>query len=58
MATQSGVLAGRIPWTEEPGKLWSMESQRVRYDLAAKQEQKVSTFLGVASPGHTHTLLL
>ena len=59
MATQSGVLAGRTPWTEEPGKLWSMESQRVRYDLAAKQQQqKVSTFLGVASPGHTHTLLL
>ena len=24
MATHSSVLAWRIPWTEEPGRLWSM----------------------------------
>ena len=30
MATRSSVLAGRIPWTEEPGGLQSMGSQRVR----------------------------
>ena len=30
MATYSSILAGRIPWTEEPGGLWSMGSQRVR----------------------------
>ena len=29
MATHSSILAGKIPWTEEPGGLWSMESQRV-----------------------------
>ena len=29
-ATHSSVLAWRIPWTEEPGGLWSMGSQRVR----------------------------
>ena len=30
MATYFSILAGRIPWTEEPGGLWSMGSQRVR----------------------------
>ena len=29
MATHSGTLAWRIPWTEEPGRLQSMESLRV-----------------------------
>ena len=29
MATHSGILAWRIPWTEEPGGLQSMGSQRV-----------------------------
>ena len=31
MATHSSVLAWRIPWTEEPGRLQSMGSQRVRH---------------------------
>ena len=26
-ATHSSILAWRIPWTEEPGGLWSVESQ-------------------------------
>ena len=30
MATHSGILAGKTPWTEEPGGLQSMGSQRVR----------------------------
>ena len=30
MATHSGILAWGIPWTEEPGELQSMGSQRVR----------------------------
>ena len=33
MATHSSILAWRIPWTEEPGGLQSIEVQRVRYDL-------------------------
>ena len=33
MATHSRILAWRFPWTEEPGRLQSMGSQRVRYDL-------------------------
>ena len=32
MATHSSILAWRIPWTEEPGGLPSMESQRVGCD--------------------------
>ena len=32
MATHSSVLAWRIPWTEKPGRLQSMESHRVRHD--------------------------
>ena len=32
MATQSNVIAWEIPWTEEPGGLESMGSQRVRHD--------------------------
>ena len=32
MATHSGVLAWRIPWTEEPGGLQPMGSQRVGHD--------------------------
>ena len=33
MATHSSILAWKIPWTEEPGGLLSMEVQRVRYNL-------------------------
>ena len=32
MSTYSSMLAWRIPWTEEPGGLQSMGSQRVRHD--------------------------
>ena len=32
MATHSSILAWRIPWTEEPGGLKSVESQKVRHD--------------------------
>ena len=32
MATHSSILARIIPWTEEPGGLQSMGSQRVRHD--------------------------
>ena len=37
MATHSSILAWRVPWTEEPGRLQSMRSHRVghnRSDLA------------------------
>ena len=32
MATHSSILAGRIPWTEEPGGLHSMGLQRVGHN--------------------------
>ena len=31
----------KIPWTEESGRLQSMELQRVRHDLVTKQQQRV-----------------
>ena len=34
MATHSSILAWRIPWIEEPGRLLSMGSQRVGHDWA------------------------
>ena len=34
MATHSSTLAWKIPWTEEPGRLKSMVSHRVRHDWA------------------------
>ena len=32
MATHFSILAWRIPWTKEPGRLQSMGLQRVRHD--------------------------
>ena len=31
MATNSSILAWKISWTEEPGRIQSMDSQRVRH---------------------------
>ena len=33
MAPHSSTLAWRIPWVEEPGRLQSMGSRKVRYDF-------------------------
>ena len=38
MVTHSSILACKIPWTEEPGGLQSMGLQRIRGDLATKQQ--------------------
>ena len=43
MATHPSIVAWRIPWTEEPGALQSMGSQRAGHNWVAK---------------HVHTLLL
>jgi len=32
MASYSSILAWRIPWTEEPGGLQSLTSQKVKHD--------------------------
>ena len=47
MANCSSILAWRIPWTEEPGGLQSMGSQKVRHDLATTPPAPINT--------HTHT---
>ena len=44
MAAHSSILAWRIPWTEKPGRLQSMLSQKVRHDC-----------LHVCVHAHTHT---
>ena len=45
MATHSRILVWRIPWTEEPGGLQSMGSQRVRHDLVSKTTTVLSVQL-------------
>ena len=42
MATHSSILAWRIPWTGEPGRLQSMGSQRAGHDLATTQIRKTN----------------
>ena len=45
MAIHSSILAWKILWTEEPGGLQSMGSQRVRHYLAIKQQQQTTVFI-------------
>ena len=45
--THSSILAWRIPWTEEPGGLQSLGSQRVRHDWMTNTHRHTHT--------HTHT---
>ena len=42
MATRSNILAWAISWTEEPGGLQSMGSQRVGHDLATKRTSLIA----------------
>ena len=45
MATHSSILAWRIPWTEEPGRLQSMGSQRVTHDCATNTHTHTHTHI-------------
>ena len=45
MATHSSILAWEIPWTEEPGELQPMGSQRVGHDLATEKQQHIYQYL-------------
>ena len=40
MATHFSILAWEIPWIEEAGRLQSTGSQRIRLELATKQQQQ------------------
>ena len=42
MATHASTLAWRIPWTEDPGRLWSMGSHRVGHDSVTSLSLSVS----------------
>ena len=45
MATHSRSLASKIPQTEESARLQSMGSQRVRHNLATKQQQRMYSLM-------------
>ena len=45
MATHSSVLAWKIPRTEEPGGLQSMESRRVGHDWATENAWKIDSYV-------------
>ena len=44
MATHFSILAWRIPWTEEPERLWSMGSQRVRHNWSNLASRHVCVY--------------
>ena len=46
MATRSNILAWEIPWTEEPGRLQPMGSQKVRHDWATNTLASICNILG------------
>ena len=64
MATHSSVLAPKIPWTEERGRLPSMGSQRVGHDWATSLSlwllwiELLWTFLNKQFCRHLHSSLL
>ena len=39
MATHPGIVAWETPWTEEPGRLQSIGSQRAGHDSATKEQE-------------------
>ena len=58
MATHSNILAWKIPWTEEPGRLQPMGLQRVRPDRALSLSLSLSLSLThTHTHTHTHTLV-
>ena len=52
MAIHSSTVAWKIPWTEEPGRLQSMGSQRVGHDWATSLSlsSNMISYLGISSP--------
>ena len=52
MATHSSILAWRIPWTEEPGGLQSIGSQRVRHDWSDWAQHKEQRWDRVREKGN------
>ena len=57
MATHSSVLSWKIPWTEEPGRLQSMGSQRVRHVWATSLHITETTSFTVGKTFIGHSVL-
>jgi len=49
MATHFSILAWEIPWMEEPGRLQSRGSKRVRQDGVTQQQQQYALDLFMVS---------
>ena len=47
MSTHSSILAWEIPWAEEPGRLQSIELQRVEQDWTTEQQQMYNAYKDV-----------
>ena len=58
MAPHSSTLAWQIPWTEEPGRLQSMESLRVRHDWATSHSLFTFHFHALEKEMATHSSVL
>ena len=58
MAPHSSTLAWRIPWTEEPGRLQSMGSQRVRHDTRLSDFTLAFHFHALEKEMATHSSVL
>ena len=57
MATHSNILAWKIPWIEEPGRLQSMGSQRVRHGQDRAYMYSVLSFITILPKGGVVTRL-
>ena len=55
MVTHSNILVWEIPWTEEPGRLQSMGSQKSQTRLSKHDVQQTGTHTHTHT--HTHTQL-
>ena len=55
--THSRILAWRIPWTEEPGRLRSMKPQRVGHDWASKPRTWIKKILDEVKEKKSHRTL-
>ena len=58
MAPHSSTLVWKIPWTEEPGRLQSMGSRRVGYDLATSLSLFTFHFHALEKEMATHSSVL
>ena len=56
MVTHSNILALEIPWTEEPGRLQFMGSQKSRTRLSKHDVQHTGTHTDTDTHTHTHTI--